>query len=167
MSFNVQLFLAPHGLWPACAHSMSQARMLEWVANSFSRGSSRPKDLTCISCQCRCQRCHGLFTTKPPGKLYLGVERTLTLQQNPLAEHNCALPVYILRNHLSCYLHMVSGRKEKNKNKNTPPHTHSKGKGELQYMFYCKAIPQNSFANDLDNNSIILGSTHPPKGVVL
>ena len=61
---------------------------------------------------------------------------------------------------------MVSGRKEKNKNKNTPPHTHSKGKGELQYMFYCKAIPQNSFANDLDNNSIILGSTRPPKGVV-
>ena len=34
-------------------------------------------------------------------------------------------------------------------------------------MFGCKAIPQNSFANDLENNSIILGSTHPPKGGVL
>jgi len=33
-------------------------------------------------------------------------------------------------------------------------------------MFGCKAIPQNSFANDLDNSSIILGSTHPPKGAV-
>ena len=34
-------------------------------------------------------------------------------------------------------------------------------------MFGCKAIPQNSFANDLDNSSIILGRTHPPKGAVL
>ena len=29
---------------------MSQARILEWVAMSFSRGSSQPRDWTCISC---------------------------------------------------------------------------------------------------------------------
>ena len=29
---------------------ISQARILEWVAISFSRGSSQPRDQTCISC---------------------------------------------------------------------------------------------------------------------
>ena len=31
-------------------HGMSQARILEQVAISFSRGSSRPRDRTCVSC---------------------------------------------------------------------------------------------------------------------
>ena len=35
-------------------HGISQARILEWVAVSFSRGSSQPRDQTlgpyCISC---------------------------------------------------------------------------------------------------------------------
>ena len=31
-------------------HGISQARMLEWVAISFSRGSSQPRDWTHISC---------------------------------------------------------------------------------------------------------------------
>ena len=31
-------------------HGISQARILEWVTISFSRGSSRPRDWTCISC---------------------------------------------------------------------------------------------------------------------
>ena len=31
-------------------HGISQVRMLEWVAISFSRGSSRPRDQTYISC---------------------------------------------------------------------------------------------------------------------
>ena len=30
-----------------------QARILEWVAMAFSRGSSRPRDRTCISCIAR------------------------------------------------------------------------------------------------------------------
>ena len=29
---------------------ISPASILEWVAMSFSRGSSRPRDQTCISC---------------------------------------------------------------------------------------------------------------------
>ena len=29
---------------------ISQTRIVEWVANSFSRGSSQPKDQTCVSC---------------------------------------------------------------------------------------------------------------------
>ena len=40
-------------------HGISQAGMLEWIAISFSRGSSWPRDQT-----------HGFFTTEPPGKLF-------------------------------------------------------------------------------------------------
>ena len=32
------------------AHGIFQARILEWVAVSFSRGSSQPRDQICISC---------------------------------------------------------------------------------------------------------------------
>ena len=31
-------------------HGILQARILEWAANPFSRGSSRPRDWTCVSC---------------------------------------------------------------------------------------------------------------------
>ena len=31
-------------------HGISQARILDWIAISFSRGSSQPRDWTCISC---------------------------------------------------------------------------------------------------------------------
>ena len=43
-------------MWIVCSppgsfvHGISQARMLEWVAISFSRGSSCPRDWTHISC---------------------------------------------------------------------------------------------------------------------
>ena len=58
-------FLRPHGLQLArllcpCdspgkdtgvgCHSLLQARKLEWVAIPFSRGSSRPRDQTLVSC---------------------------------------------------------------------------------------------------------------------
>ena len=31
-------------------HGILQARVLEWVAIAFSKGSSRPRDRTCVSC---------------------------------------------------------------------------------------------------------------------
>ena len=42
----------PHGLQPArlLCHGILQARILEWVAISFSRGSSRPRDQIRVSC---------------------------------------------------------------------------------------------------------------------
>ena len=43
-------------------HGTSQARVLEWVAISFSRGSSRPRDRTCVSCIGRWILCH--WTTR-------------------------------------------------------------------------------------------------------
>ena len=43
--------LHPHGLWPSgsSVHGSSQATMLEWVAVSFSRRFSRPRNRTFIS----------------------------------------------------------------------------------------------------------------------
>ena len=47
-------------------HGILQARTLEWVAISFSRGSSWSRDCICISCLA-CE----LFTTEPPGKTFI------------------------------------------------------------------------------------------------
>ena len=44
-------------------HGILQARILEWVAFPFSRGSSQPRDPTQASCIAG-----GLFTSEPQGK---------------------------------------------------------------------------------------------------
>ena len=48
---RVQLFYDPMDCSPpgSSVHEISQARILEWVAMSFFRESSRPRDWTCIS----------------------------------------------------------------------------------------------------------------------
>ena len=63
-------------------HGISQARILEWVAISFSGGSSRPKDGTHISCIGKWI----LYTTEPMVALYAMREtRVWALgQQDPL-----------------------------------------------------------------------------------
>ena len=43
-------------------HGILQARILEWVAISFSRGSSRPRDRTQVSCIAG--RCFNLWATR-------------------------------------------------------------------------------------------------------
>ena len=47
-------------------HGILQARILEWFAMPSSRGSSWPKDQTCISCYSYIAG--EFFTTEPPGK---------------------------------------------------------------------------------------------------
>ena len=47
-------------------HGILQARMLEWVAISFSRGSSWPRNQTYVSCSSLIA--YGFFTTEPPRK---------------------------------------------------------------------------------------------------
>ena len=42
--------LQPQSLPGSSVHGISKARTLEWVAVSFSRGSSQHRDLTCVSC---------------------------------------------------------------------------------------------------------------------
>ena len=46
-------------------HGISRARILEWLAISFSRGSSRPRDRACVSCIGR-----WFLSTEPPGKFW-------------------------------------------------------------------------------------------------
>ena len=43
--------IASYSLWPhdCTVHGILQARMLEWVAFLFSRGSYQPRDQTCVS----------------------------------------------------------------------------------------------------------------------
>ena len=52
---------------PGCSiHGISQARVLGWVAVSFSRGSSRPRDPTWVSCTAgRCFYCQGSHQSSP------------------------------------------------------------------------------------------------------
>ena len=45
-SLRYQRLCSPPG---SSVHGILQARILEWVAMPFSKGSSRPKDQTCIS----------------------------------------------------------------------------------------------------------------------
>ena len=59
------------------AHGISQARVLEWVAISFSRSSSWPRHPTHISCIAG-----GFFTTEPPEKPVEGIYEMKT-QKSP------------------------------------------------------------------------------------
>ena len=49
-------------------HRVFQARILEWVAISFSRGSSQPRDWNCTASHVAPTPGDGFFTTEPPGK---------------------------------------------------------------------------------------------------
>ena len=59
--------LKPHRLSPSrlSVHGIFPARIQEWVAISFSRGSSRPRDWTCVSCTGR-QILHSWATGETP-----------------------------------------------------------------------------------------------------
>ena len=59
-------------------HGIPQARILEWVAISFSRGSSRPRDQTHVSCTAG-----GFFIPEPPGKPQVERRDVATQQELP------------------------------------------------------------------------------------
>ena len=55
-------------LLASSVHGILWARILGWVAISFSRGSSQPRDGTCVSCLAGVSYLAGeFFTTEPPG----------------------------------------------------------------------------------------------------
>ena len=74
-------------------HGIPQAKILEWVAISFSRESSWPRNQTLISCTAGI-----FFTTEPPGK---------PLQSLPLSENSLSLS-FSLSLCLSSFLVSVS-----------------------------------------------------------
>ena len=55
-------------------HGILQARILEWIAIPFSRGSSWPRDQARVSCIAG--RC---FTPEPPGKPYIYINITINI----------------------------------------------------------------------------------------
>ena len=55
-------------------HGIFQARILEWAAISYSRGSSQPRDRTRISCIAS-----EFFTAEPPGKSKLALGASIVL----------------------------------------------------------------------------------------
>ena len=48
MAFSVVMY--GYDIWTIYKHGIFLAGILEWVAISFSRGPSQPRDQTCISC---------------------------------------------------------------------------------------------------------------------
>ena len=77
----VRLFCDPMECSPSesFVHGIFQARILEWVVISFSRGSSWPKDWTHFSCIAG-----GFFPTEPPGRPLTLVDVMFNSQGNLL-----------------------------------------------------------------------------------
>ena len=67
-SSRVQLFVTPMDCspWGSSVHGILQARILEWLAISSSRGSSQFRDPTWVSCISH--TAGGFFPAEPPGK---------------------------------------------------------------------------------------------------
>ena len=88
------LTLWPHGLQPpiSSVHEIFQARILEWVAISFSRGSSRPKEQTLISCIDRWILYH--WTTREASWRGIGEQKedneASLLRTATIAHRNCS-----------------------------------------------------------------------------
>ena len=52
-------------------YGISQARILEWIAMSYSKGTSRPRDWIYVSCTS--SLAGNFFTREPPGKPLLNI----------------------------------------------------------------------------------------------
>ena len=78
--------LWPHGLPGSSAHGISQARILEWVAISFFRGSSWPRNQTHVSCIAG-----GFFTAEPPGKPLIYIFMSHSSVQSVQFSHSLCL----------------------------------------------------------------------------
>ena len=80
-------------------HGIFQLRILEWVAISFSRGSSQPRDLTWASCIIR-----GFLTAEPPGKPFYCVIAGHNV--STIANIQLTLNKFLLNNLFSLLLHI-------------------------------------------------------------
>ena len=83
-------------------HRIFQAEYLEWVAMSYSRGASQPRDQTCISWSPALTG--GFFTTVPPGKLSY---RVCPLTFFPQLQR--LLRVVTIKRELASSMHAVCG----------------------------------------------------------
>ena len=65
-------------------HGISRARIQEWVTISSSRGSFRPRNLTCVACIAE-----GFFTTEPPGRPFSRAPTALAIQDWQRSHRSC------------------------------------------------------------------------------
>ena len=72
-------------------HGISQARILEWVAISSSRGSSRPRDRTLVSCIGRQVLYHSCHLESPFSSLLIS-ESSESNSRSPMPPGLTALP---------------------------------------------------------------------------
>ena len=74
-------------------HGILQARILEWVAMTSSRGSSRPRDRTCVSCDsCTAGR---FFTAEPREFLLHLIPFFLIRFTSFLAIYSAFIPAFV------------------------------------------------------------------------
>ena len=110
-------------------HGILQARILVWVAISFSRGFSQPRDQICISCLAG-----RFFITEPPGKF------SLTL-------------------HILCFLYyFYSFMQHITKSLSNPVQNHTiqtLGPGYM-FVFYEGLEIINEYSQNLNNKNIFL-----------
>ena len=71
-------------------HEIFQARILEWVAIPYSRGSSLPRDQTCISCVSCTEELYGPKHTHRGNKIRSLLRSELVL--NPISAASCGTP---------------------------------------------------------------------------
>ena len=82
----------------SCVHGILEARILEGVAISFSRGSSLPRDQTCVSCIGR--QIPDYWATWE--ERLLGVNRTIQIWQNSYTVIVFKMSISYLRKYPSC-----------------------------------------------------------------
>ena len=119
MLSHVQLFCNPMdcNLPGFSVHGVFQTRILEQVAISFSRGSSRPRDWACVSwVSCMAGRC---FTTEPPGKpKFLRYQSFTSILQTLLRNKGfCPLQLHMLEPESSVWLYLLMGPVKTTKDK--------------------------------------------------
>ena len=107
-------------------HGILQARKLEWGALSFSRGSSRPRDQTLVSCITG-----GFFTFELPGKPINWLEFYIKNFNTKSEKNVCKKRRYLLSKTLKC-LYGLKTKKQRQSSPSTEQRKTSKNKNEAQ-----------------------------------
>ena len=108
MCVSVCVCSAPQLFLPLCnpksctppgssVHGISQARILDWVATSFFRGSSKPRNQTYVS-----YMAGRFFTTEPSGSPKISIS-----SYKSLWARSCDLNIIILMEHVLYFIHFV------------------------------------------------------------
>ena len=84
-------------------HGISQAKILEWVAISVSRGSSRPRDQIRLSYSGRCFFFFFFLTMEPPGSLKM--YHIFSIYSSTDDGHLYYFHLLALRNHAAADIH--------------------------------------------------------------